>query len=324
MNAPDIKSIHTALERVHRFTRETPLLESELLNQALGGRLLVKAECLQRTGSFKFRGAINKISSLSDEQRKNGVVAFSSGNHAQGVAEAARLFGCRATIVMPDSAPEIKRRNTLALGAEVIEYDIKTESREEIGEDIARRTGAVLVRPYDDPDIISGQATVGLELIRQLSDRSIVPEQLVCPCGGGGLIAGTSIAIHESFPGCHIYAAEPEFYDDTVRSFEAGQRLSIKPGGSSLCDAIITPMPGELTFPINQAHLAGGLTVTDDEVLNAMFTAFERFKIVVEPGGAAALAGVLNGKVPVENKTTVVVCSGGNVDPAVFSRCLSL
>jgi threonine dehydratase len=323
MQAPQISNIRAAAKIVHQYVPSTPLLESHLLNQLIGGRLLIKGECLQRTGSFKFRGAINKLSNLTAAELKQGVVAYSSGNHAQGVAEAARLLGTNATIIMPDSAPKMKKANTLDLGAKVIEYDIATESREQIGLEISEQTGAILVRPYDDVDVIAGQGSVGLEFCQQMNEIGAVPDQVICPCGGGGLIAGVSIAVHNEFANCDVYAAEPQEFDDTARSLLGDERVANSTEGSSICDAIITPMPGEITFAINRNHIKAGLVVSDTEVLQAMRVAFERLKIVVEPGGAVALAAALSGKLDCRERTTVVVCSGGNVDPSIFARCLT-
>lgn len=320
--APDINDIHDAARRLAGLAVYTPLLESTLFNEAVNGRVLIKAECLQRTGSFKFRGAYNRLSLISPRDRARGVVAYSSGNHAQGVAAAAGILGMSATIVMPATAPAIKKANTRALGADVIEYDIATQSRESIGARLVEESGATLVKPYDDPGIIAGQGTAGVEIVDELDRRGLSADQLVSPCGGGGLIAGLAIAIHDKHPGCAVYSAEPEHFDDTARSLASGRRERIKPGHRSICDAIITPEPGELTFEVNRRHLAGGVSVSDREVQNAMRTAFERFKIVVEPGGAVALAAVLSGRIKVENRCTVVVCSGGNVDASLFARCL--
>lgn len=323
MRSLNIENIQLAANALIGNAVTTPLLESPKLNSELGCRLLVKAECLQRTGSFKFRGAYTKISRIPQPARARGLVAFSSGNHAQGVAATAGIFGCPATIIMPESAPEMKVNNTRAYGAKVQTYDILTQNREQLGRDLAETTGAVLVKPYDDPDIIAGQGTAGLEIGQQLDALGLSPDLLLCPCGGGGLIAGVSIAVHDHFPCTSIYAVEPDNFDDTRRSLQSGERETNQAGFSSICDAIITPTPGELTFAINQKHLSAGLTVDDASVLRAMKIAFEYFKIVVEPGGAVALAAALEGRVDVTNKCVVVVCSGGNVDPLQFQACLN-
>ena len=246
---PEVADVEAAALRLDGIVRQTPLLESDALNELVGGRLLCKAECLQRTGSFKLRGAYNAISQLDGQP----VVAFSSGNHAQGVAAAAKLLGVPATIVMPADAPAIKIANTRALGAEIRLYDREREVREEIGAEIALRTGAALVKPYDDPRIIAGQGTVGLEAAAQLRAIGTTPDAALLPCGGGGLIAGCSIALAAAFPGVAIYAVEPEGFDDTGRSLAAGERLANAPGANSFCDALLAPVPGELTFALQSA-----------------------------------------------------------------------
>ena len=315
---PELADVEAAAERVRGVVRQTPLLESDALNELVGGRLLCKAECLQRTGSFKLRGAYNTIS----QQGGQPVVAFSSGNHAQGVAAAAKLLGVPATIVMPADAPAIKIANTRALGAEVRLYDRQREVREEIGAEIAERTGAALVKPYDDPRIIAGQGTAGLEAVQQLRALGSGVDAALLPCGGGGLIAGCSIALAAAFPGAAILAVEPEGFDDTARSLAAGERVPNDPGARSFCDALLAPMPGELTFPLQRRHLAGGLAVSDAEVARAMAAAFSHLKVVVEPGGAAALAAVLSGRFDARGRTVLVMLSGGNVDPWLFAEVL--
>jgi len=315
---PGLTDVEAAAERVRGVVRETPLLESDALNALVGGRLLCKAECLQRTGSFKLRGAYNTISQLEGQP----VVAFSSGNHAQGVAAAAKLLGVPATIVMPADAPAIKIANTRALGANIRLYDREREVREEIGAEIAERTGAALVKPYDDPRIIAGQGTAGLEAAQQLRAEGTAVDAALLPCGGGGLIAGCSIALAAAFPEAAILAVEPEGFDDTARSLAAGERLANAPGAKSFCDALLAPMPGELTFALHLRHLAGGLAVSDAEVARAMALAFSHLKVVVEPGGATALAAVLSGRFDARGRTVLVMLSGGNVDPALFAEVL--
>ena len=316
---PTFVDVEAAAERLRSIGVRTPLLESEALNERAGGRILLKAECLQRTGSFKFRGAYNTISEIA----ARAVVAYSSGNHAQGVAAAARLLGKTATIVMPADAPAIKVENTRAYGAEVRLYDRATESREAIGAEIAARTGAALIRPYDDPRIIAGQGTAGLEIAEQIRARGLVLDTALVPCGGGGLIAGCALALTHAFPGIAVYAVEPAGLDDTRRSLEAGERVANAPGATSICDALLLPTPGELTFILNQKLLAGGLTVSDDEVRGAMAFAFRHLKLVLEPGGAIALAAVLSRKLVLEGRTVAVVLSGGNVDPALFTAAIT-
>jgi threonine dehydratase len=316
---PKFADIEGAAERLRGMAVRTPLLESEALNQRAGVRVLLKAECLQRTGTFKFRGADNAISQVDAA----AVVAYSSGNHAQGVAAAAKLLNKHATIVMPADAPAIKVENTRAHGAEVRLYDRATESREQIGAEIAAHTGAALIRPYDDPRIIVGQGTAGLELAEQARDRGVRLDLALAPCGGGGLIAGCALALTEAFAGIAIYAVEPAGLDDTRRSLEAGVRQVNAPAATSICDALLVPTPGELTFRINRQLLAGGLAVSDDEVRDAMAFAFRHLKLVVEPGGAAALAAVLSGKLALAQRTAALVLSGGNVDPALFAAAIT-
>jgi threonine dehydratase len=316
---PTIADVEAAAERLRGVAARTLLLESDVLNERVGGRVLLKPECLQRTGSFKFRGAYNAISQID----AGAVVAYSSGNHAQGVAAAARLLGKAATIVMPADAPAIKIENTRAHGAEVRLYDRRRESREAIGAEIAERTGAALIRPYDDPRIIAGQGTAGLETVEQARDRGIRIDVALAPCGGGGLIAGCALALTQSFPGIAIYAVEPMGLDDTARSLEAGDRQTNAPGATPICDALLIPTPGELTFELNRGLLAGGLAVTDDEVRDAMAFACRHLKLVVEPGGAVALAAVLSGKLPLEHRTAAVLLSGGNVDPGLLAAAIT-
>jgi threonine dehydratase len=315
---PGLVEVEAAAERLRGVVRRTPLLESDALNELVGGRLLCKAECLQRTGSFKLRGAYNTLCQLAGQP----VVAYSSGNHAQGVAAAAKLLGVPATIVMPADAPAIKIANTRALGAEIRLYDRQREVREEIGAEIALRTGAALVKPYDDPRIIAGQGTAGLEAAAQLREQGIVVDAALLPCGGGGLIAGCSIALAAAFPEAVVFAVEPEGFDDTARSLSAGERVANVQGGQSMCDALLAPMPGELTFALHRRYLAGGLAVSDAEVARAMAAAFSHLKVVVEPGGAVALAAVLSGRFDARGRTVLVVLSGGNVDPGLFAEVL--
>ena len=313
-----IADIEAAAGRLAGVARRTPLLESEALNERARGRLLIKAEPLQRTGSFKLRGAYNTIAQLPP----GPVVAYSSGNHAQGVAMAARLLGRQATIIMPADAPAIKRRNTERLGAEVVAYDRHRDDREAIGREIAERTGAQLVRPYDDPRIIAGQGTVGLEMALDAIAMGCRPDAAIVCCGGGGLIAGTATALVHHFPEIAVWSAEPVGFDDTARSLRSGVREGNVPGATSICDALLAPMPGELTFRINRRLLAGGLSVDDMAVLDAMRAAFLELKVVVEPGGAIALAAALSGAFDCGGKTVLVVLSGGNVDPGRFVEAL--
>jgi len=321
----DLAAIEDAARRLAGEAVETPLLESALLNRRVGGRLLVKAEPLQRTGSFKFRGAFTKIARLDAETRARGVLAFSSGNHAQGVAAAAAQFGIPATVVMPADAPAIKRRNTEAYGATVIPFDRRTGDREAIGAEVVARTGAALIRPYDDIDVISGQGTVGLEIAAQCAARGVRPDAVLVCCGGGGLTAGIATALAHRMPGVPVHTVEPVGSDDTARSLAAGVRQANKASAvaGGLCDALQAPMPGEITFAINSRLGVSGLVVEDTDVLAAMRAAFEDLKLVLEPGGAVSLAAALSGRVETRDRTLVVVASGGNVDPDIFIRCLS-
>jgi threonine dehydratase len=316
---PIFADVEAAAARLRGIAVRTPLLESEALNQRAGGRVLLKAECLQRTGSFKFRGAYNAIS----QTQADAVVAYSSGNHAQGVAAAARLLGKLATIVMPADAPSIKVENTRAYGAEVRLYDRATESREEIGAEIAERTGAALIRPYDDPQIVAGQGTAGLEIATAARAQGIDLRLALIPCGGGGLTAGCALALTHAFPGIAIYAVEPEGLDDTARSLQVGTRQANAPGATSICDALLLPTPGELTFEINRRLLTGGLAVSDGEVRSALAFAFRYLKLVLEPGGAVALAALLAGKLSLAGRAAAIVLSGGNVDPALFADAIT-
>lgn len=320
--APTFADIEDAARRLEGKAVVTPLLESPLLNDRVGGRLLIKAEPLQRTGSFKFRGAYNRISRLKGREIKRGVVAFSSGNHAQGVAAAAHAVGAPATIVMPSDAPAIKVANTRAWGAEVVRYDRYRENREVVAHDLAEQRGATLVPPYDHPLIIAGQGTIGLEIAHQAEAAGAELDAVLSPCGGGGLISGCALALAERAPGAEIYAVEPEGFDDTARSLAAGSRQESIEGAKSFCDALLARTPGALTFSINRRYLAGGLAVSDDEVAQAMAAALIYFKLVAEPGGATALAAALTGKYDCRDKTVAVIVSGGNVDLALFAEAI--
>jgi threonine dehydratase len=316
---PTFRDVEAAAGRLKEHAVETPLLEAPLLNRLLGGgRLLVKAECLQVTGSFKFRGAFNKISQLDEDARRRGVVAYSSGNHAQGVAAAAHLLGARAVIVMPEDAPAVKLENTRAWGAEVVTYPRHGRDREAIAAEIAQDRGLTIVAPYDDPDVIAGQGTVGLEIARQAAALGAAPDRVVVCCGGGGLTAGTALALKAKLPGATVHTSEPEGWDDTRRSLEAGTRLAVETPLPSVCDALLARTPGELTFAINRDLVASGYAVCEQEVGEAMALAHRYLKIVLEPGGAAALAAVTSGKAALDGQTVVVVGSGGNVDAALF------
>ncbi len=321
--APRYEHVLDAARRIAGHALRTPLIDSPALAELTGARILVKAEMLQRTGAFKFRGAWNRISRLGAEQRGAGVVTYSSGNHGQAVAAAARLSAIKATVVMPETAPDIKIESTRRHGAEIVLYDPARKARESIAEAIARRTGAVLIPPYDDPWIIAGQGTVGLEIADQAEALGARIDVALVPCSGGGLVAGTAIALCERFPDIEIYAVEPQGFDDTARSLASARRETNEAGAATFCDALRVPTPGEITFAINRRLLAGGLVVGDDRTGAAMRAAFRHLKLVAEPAGAIALAAALAAAVPIQGRTVAVVCSGGNVDPATFAAALN-
>lgn len=314
--------VRAAAALIHGIAVRTPLLECQPLNERAGRRVLVKFEGAQHTGSFKFRGAYNRLARIEGAAKAAGVVAFSSGNHAQGIAAAAKLLGLRAAIVMPADAPTIKIANTRELGAEIVFYDRLTESREQIATSLAAERGAILVPSFDDAFVIAGQGTVGLEIVEQAARIGATLGQVLVCCGGGGLVAGTATAIRDTAPDVAVYAVEPAAFDDTARSLASGRRETIAAGAASICDALLAPSPGELTFPINMALLAGGLTVTDDQVRAAMRFGFERMKLVIEPGGAVALAAVLHSIAPPCRHATAIVISGSNVDPGAYAAML--
>src|SRR6266851_1074035 len=320
---PDIAAVRAAAARIAGQAVLTPLLESPAVNARLGGRLLLKAEPLQRTGSFKFRGAYNTLSQFSAASRKKGVVTWSSGNHAQGIAAAAQALGIPALIVMPVDAPAIKIANTRGYGAEIVLYDRINELREEIGARIAGERSATIVAPYDEPQVIAGQGTCGLEIVAQAKARDARLDAVLVCCGGGGLTAGCATAIAADSPDTKVYAVEPVGFDDTGRSLAAGRRVANASGAKSFCDALLAPTPGELTFAINRRLLAGAFAVSDGEAARAIAVAFADYKLVVEPGGGVALAAVLSGKYPIAGKTVAVVASGGNVDRETFVAALA-
>lgn len=317
-----LADIETAAARLSGHAVRTPVLESRELNALAGGRVLIKPECLQRTGSFKFRGAWNVISQLDPARHPGGVVAYSSGNHAQGVAAAARAMGLPALIVMPADTPMIKQENTRGHGAEVILYDRRSEDREAIARHHVAERGAVLVPPFDHPAIIAGQGTIGLELSEQAAAAGCALDAVLVCCGGGGLVAGIATALAALSPGTRVHPVEPAGFDDHARSLRSGRRESNAADARSICDALLSPQPGELTFAINQRLLSEGLVVDDREVGAAMRFAFEALKLVVEPGGAVALAAVLAGKLPTRGRTIGIVISGGNTDASLFARVL--
>lgn len=319
---PGAGDIRAAAERIADWLVDTPVLENDVLNARAGCRVLVKAESLQHGGSFKIRGALNRLLLLSHDERSAGVVAFSSGNHAQGVAVAARWLGVPATIVMPKDAPAIKRLNTRSLGAEIVFYDRYREDRERIAADIAAQRGAALVPAFDHPEVIAGQGTVGLELARYARMRRIELDGLFVPCGGGGLVAGTGLAVRDAFADCRVYAVEPEAYNDTALSLRAGRRRMIAGHPATICDALMTPTPGAITFAINRDLLAGAVNVTDAQAVHAMAFAARHLKLVLEPSGAVALAALLGGAGS-ECKCAGVVLSGANVDVEPYARALN-
>jgi len=319
---PTFADVDLAADRIRGVAVRTPLINAPVLDEHLRARVFLKAETLQRTGSFKFRGAYNKISSIALERRAGGVVAYSSGNHAQGVAAAAKLNGMRATIVMPADAPLAKRQRTQALGAEVVLYDRDREDRAAIAHKIADERGATLVPPFDDPLIIAGQGTIGREIVEDLSTLGLKPDLVLVGCSGGGLIAGTALGVKARVPDAVFYAVEPAGFDDTLRSFASGNRERNARMSGSICDALLTDRPGEITFPINRALVGQGLTVTDEEVARAVRYAFEELKLVVEPGGAVGLAAMLAGKVELAGKIVAGVLSGGNVDAEMFGKLI--
>ncbi|MBI1494289.1 threonine ammonia-lyase [Halocynthiibacter styelae] len=311
--------IQAAQHRLSGQSRHTPLLSSPFLDEIAGRKIFVKPECLQHTGSFKFRGAWSAVSALPEDQRKNGVIAFSSGNHAQGVALAAARHGIPSVIIMPQNAPALKIANTRALGAEVVLYDRATEAREEIGDRLSAERSLTLIKPYDEPMVIAGQGTVGLEIATDLPGDNA---EVLVPCGGGGLTSGISIALAQDVPDMLVRPCEPEGFDDTARSLASGRIEQNATPEGSICDAIVTPAPGDITFPIMKENCGSGIVVTDEECLRAMALAFLRLKIVIEPGGATSLAAALFHGDKLTKDTAVCVASGGNVDPAMFARAL--
>ena len=317
-----IDMIEAAAGRLVGHVRRTPLLSSPFLDEIAGRRVLVKAECLQHTGSFKFRGGWSAVSALDPAARARGVIAFSSGNHAQGVAYAAKLHGVPALIVMPEDAPRMKIENTRALGAEVVLYDRAREDRDSIGARLAEARGLTLIKPFDEPQVIAGQGTIGLEIAEQAAEAGVTRADVLIPCGGGGLTSGIALALEARAPGLRARPVEPEGFDDVARSLASGRIERNATQSGSLCDAIVTPQPGQITFPIMQRLCGPGLTVTEDQALHAMALAFARLKIVLEPGGAVALAAALFQPDVVAGEAVLVVASGGNVDAQVFRRAL--
>jgi threonine dehydratase len=321
IDLPVFDDVLRAAERLRGVAVHTPLLRSDRLDELTGGRILLKPETLQRTGSFKIRGAYNRLKQLVETgQDRGGVVAFSSGNHAQGVAAAARLLGMKAAIVMPSDAPTLKIENTRRLGGEIILYDRWTEDREAICARVAAERGATVVPSFDDAGVIAGQGTVGLEIAADARALGLALDAVYVPASGGGLAAGIGLALD---PATELYTAEPAVFDDHARSLAGGERTANDPAARSICDALLAPMPGRMTFALNRNRLAGGVTASDDEVLQAMAFGFEVLKLVIEPGGAVALAALLAGRISARERTLGIVLSGGNVSPDLFADCLS-
>jgi threonine dehydratase len=320
----NIAMIEDAASRLAGRARLTPMLSSPFIDDIAGRRVFVKAECLQHTGSFKFRGGWSAVSALPPDQRARGVIAFSSGNHAQGVALAAKLHKVPAVIIMPADAPRVKIDNTRALGAEVVLYDRAKEDRDALGAALSAERGLTLIKPYDEPQVIAGQGTTGLEIAAQAAAEGVIDADVLVCCGGGGLTSGIALALEAKAPGLRARPCEPAWFDDVTRSLAAGSVQRNAALSGSVCDAIVTPQPGEITFPILRRLCGPGLVVTDEEAMQAVATAFARLKIVLEPGGAVALAAALFRKDQIEGDAVIVVATGGNVDADVFARCLAL
>ncbi|MBI1362161.1 MAG: pyridoxal-phosphate dependent enzyme [Alphaproteobacteria bacterium] len=321
---PTFSDIESAARRLEGVAFHTPLLRNEALDTAIGAPVWIKPETLQRTGSFKMRGAWNRISRIPEADQAKGVVAFSSGNHAQGVAESARILGLKATIVMPSDAPQSKIASARARGAEVRLYNRNGESREAIAAEIAERTGATTIKPFDDAWIMAGQGTAGYEAGADAKAMGVHFGSVICNASGGGLLAGVALAFEEIWPYAEVYAAEPEGHDDLIRSLAAGRIVSNAPGSRSIADALMAPEPGVLPFQIHQRRVAGGFAATNDQLLDAMSFAFHHLNLVVEPGGAAALAVLLaNREYFAARAPVLLVLTGANVDPEIFAQAIS-
>ena len=320
---PSIDDIRRAAERIRPEAIRTPLLSSPMLDELLGGRVFLKCETLQRTGSFKFRGAFNAIAAMTGVKRAKGIVAVSSGNHAQGVAEAARLFGLRSIIVMPADAPATKLERTRRSGAHVIAYDRALENREKVAARILATEGGTLVHPYNDPNVIAGQGTVGLEIVADAAAAGIVPDAVLVPCSGGGLLAGIGVAIKSALPATEMIAVEPAGFDDYGRSLIAGAIVRNERAAGSVCDSLLAEAPGEIGFALNRQNVGAAVAVDDDEALAAVAYAFRELKLVAEPGGAIALGALLSGRFKARGRTVVVVLSGGNIDEDTLAAALA-
>jgi threonine dehydratase len=322
LRLPTYEDVLAARTRIAPHAVVTPLLTHPALDAATGGRILLKAESLQRVGAFKFRGAYNKIVQVDKAAFPGGIVACSSGNHAQGVAAAATLCGLKSAIVMPADAPRLKAQRTRAFGGEVVFYDREREDRDAIAARLCEERKAAFVPPYDDPDVIAGQGTVGLELMQQAKVLGVTPEAVLVCCSGGGLVSGIALAVKAANPETEVRTVEPAGFDDMARSLASGKRERNAAMTGSICDALLQPTPGEITFAIARANLAPGLVVTDDEARAAVRFAFNELKLVVEPGGAVALAAILSGRLPVKGRIVAAVLSGGNIDPAMMAEIL--
>lgn len=317
-----LEDVERAAGRIAGEAVRTPLLTAPVLDDLVGARVFIKPECLQRTGSFKFRGAYNRIAMMSPEERSRGIVAASSGNHAQGVAEAARLFGVPSTIVMPSDAPAVKRARTERSGATVVSYDRAREDRVAIAMKIVARTGATFVAPYDDPGVMAGQGTIGLEIAQDLLALGAPAPTVLVPVSGGGLMSGIATAMAALLPGTVVQPVEPENFDDHTRSLQAGERLGNRERSGSLADALMAETPGEITFEVNRRLASPGYAVADRPLLAAIAFAAREFKLVTEPGGVIALAALMENRAAFAGKTVVVVLSGGNVDDALLAEAL--
>jgi threonine dehydratase len=321
---PTIADIREAAERIAGEAVRTPLLRSPLLGDRLGGRVFLKCENLQRTGSFKFRGAYNAIAALTADERRHGVVAVSSGNHAQGVAEAARLFGIASTIVMPADAPATKRAGVVSRGGRIVDYDRASQDREAVAAALIEAEGGVLVHPFNDPLVIAGQGTIGVEIAEEANQLGFRPDAVLIPCGGGGLSAGIAAALDGLSPETEVFIVEPRDFDDYGRSLAAGTILANRSASGSICDALLSQSPGAIGFALNRRNLTGALVVSDDEALGAVAFAVRTLKLVLEPGGAVGLAALLGGGFDCHGKSVVVVLSGGNIDGAMLTRALAI